>query len=65
MNEKVNTWRALQDLPPAVSSFWCRFNWHTWTKWSDPVTSNYSPYTKQVRYCIHCNTVETKKWQST
>lgn len=34
MNEKLNTFRTLQDLPPAVTSFWCRFHIHTWTKWS-------------------------------
>jgi hypothetical protein len=62
MNEKINTWRTLQDLPPAVTSFWCRFNRHTWTKWSDPVTPQHSLYASQTRVCIHCNTQDYKKW---
>ncbi len=64
MNEKINTWRTLQELPPAVTSFWCRFNWHIWTKWSDPASPTHSIFTTQVRYCIHCNSVDHKKWQT-
>ena len=60
MNEKINTWRALQNLPPAVTSFWCRFKLHSWTKWSEPVTPSHSSYTRQYRYCIHCNTQNRK-----
>jgi hypothetical protein len=64
MNEKTNTWRALQELPPAVTSFWCRFNLHSWTKWSEPVSPGHSAFTRQHRYCIHCNTQDRKKWNT-
>ena len=62
MNEKINTWRSLQDLPPIVTSFWCRFNWHTWTKWSE--VERKSMWARQHRYCIHCNSVDQKKWEA-
>lgn len=61
MNEKINTWRTLQELPPAVSSVWCQFNWHTWTKWSDPQKN--SIYSTQTKMCIHCNRQKTKRWE--
>ena len=63
MNEKINTWRKLQELPPAVTSFWCRFNLHTWTKWSDPVNPSHSIWCTQTRYCVHCNSISYKRWQ--
>ena len=64
MNEKLNTFRALQELPPAVTSIWCRFNLHNWTKWSAVESSNSSIWSRQHRYCVHCNTADEKKWQS-
>jgi hypothetical protein len=64
MNEKTNTWRALQDLPPVVTSFWCRFHWHNWTKWSDVQSSNSTIWAQQHRYCIHCNSVDEKRWET-
>jgi hypothetical protein len=63
MNEKLNTFRALQELPPAVTSFWCRFNWHNWTKWGPVESSNSTIWARQNRFCIHCNTFEQKKWE--
>ncbi len=63
MNEKLNTFRALQELPPAVTSFWCRFNIHNWTKWGAVESSNSSIWARQHRFCVHCNTVDQKKWQ--
>ncbi len=63
MNEKLNTFRTLQELPPAVTSFWCRFKLHNWTKWGDVISSNSTIWARQHRYCVHCNTVEEKKWQ--
>jgi hypothetical protein len=64
MNEKLNTFRALQELPPAVTSFWCRFGIHNWTKWSDVQSSNSTIWARQHRYCIHCNSVNEKRWES-
>jgi len=63
MNEKLNTFRALQELPPVVTSFWCRFNWHTWTKWGSVESSNSTIWARQNRFCVHCNTFEQKKWE--
>jgi hypothetical protein len=63
MNEKLNTFRTLQDLPPAVTSFWCRFNWHTWTKWSAVDHNSHSMWARQNRFCIHCHALDQKKWQ--
>lgn len=63
MNEKLNTYRALKDLPPAETSFWCRFNIHNWTKWSDIEHKSHSMWATQNRWCVHCNTFEQKKWQ--
>ena len=62
MNEKTNTWRSLQDLPPAVTSFWCRFNWHNWEKWSDKVIHKDGSYTywNQDRKCTDCNRSEIR-----
>jgi hypothetical protein len=64
MNEKLNTFRALQELPPVVTSFWCRFGIHNWTKWSDVQSSNSTIWARQHRYCIHCNSVDEKRWES-
>lgn len=61
MNEKLNTWRKLQDLPLAVTSFWCRFNLHTWTKWSEPIDPNRSIFIIQTRSCVHCNKLNTSR----
>lgn len=63
MNEKLNTYRALKDLEPAETSFFCRFSWHTWTKWSDIQTSPSSMWARQNRFCVHCNAFDQKKWQ--
>jgi hypothetical protein len=63
MNEKLNTFRALQELPPAVTSVWCRLNWHNWTKWGDVEHSNHSIWARQNRFCVHCNAFEQKKWE--
>lgn len=63
MNEKLNTFRTLQELPPAVTSFWCRFKIHNWTKWSDVESSNSSIWARQNRFCVHCNAFDQQKWQ--
>ena len=63
MNEKLNTHRALKDLPLAQTSLLCRFNIHTWTKWSEVQTSNSSIWARQNRFCVHCNTFQQKKWE--
>ena len=59
--EKENTWRALQDQPPIVSSFWCRLGWHKWTKWTQIKKSSSSIYSRQERECVHCSIYQENK----
>jgi len=35
MNEKLNTFRALKEEDLLVTSRWCRFGWHSWTKYRE------------------------------
>lgn len=56
--EKENTFRALRDEDLIVTSFWCRFGIHRWTKWREPtllVKDGYRKFMKQERRCAHCN----------
>jgi hypothetical protein len=65
MNEHRNTIRALKDEELLVSSLWCRFGIHNWTRWKDAErgrrTPWYDAFAKEVkyreRYCCHCNKV--------
>lgn len=55
---KENTFRALRDEELLVTSFLCRFNWHTWTKYREPEIirdSTFKPVTIQERRCGSCN----------
>lgn len=62
MNEAQNTFRALKDLPPMVTSFLCRFGWHGWEQWEVPRKSSGSIYIRQGRYCAHCRIYEERKF---
>lgn len=68
--EKENTFRALKDQDLLVTSKWCRFGLHRWTKWK---THSYAPNidwnekakcrTRQYifeRNCADCNVTERK-----
>lgn len=56
MNEVENTARALKDQDPLVTSFWCRFGWHTWTKWGKPYQPDkHRDVNIQSKVCTHCN----------
>lgn len=61
MNEVENTARALRDQQPLVTSILCKFNFHSWTKWSPVIKDRSSIYWKQERYCAHCNKYEEVK----
>ena len=54
---KENTFRALREEELLVTSFWCRFGWHTWTKYREPEIVRESIYkrTIQERRCGSCN----------
>lgn len=67
MNEKENTYRRLTEEPQLVTSFWCRFGFHNWTKYDEPIEWRHPcptyPISQtivniiQERKCIHCNIV--------
>lgn len=60
--DKENTFRALKDMPPLASSFWCRFGWHNWLKWGEPKRNAGSIYVRQGRFCECCNHYEERKF---
>lgn len=60
--EKENTFRALKDERLLMTSIWCIFGIHKWTRYSDPVKiettySNgaYRSIMRQDKRCVHCN----------
>jgi len=63
MNEQENTFRILTEEPLLVTSFWCRFGWHNWTKYKEPekVREKYDDYVIQQRRCAACNTYNRKR----
>ena len=65
MNEVENTKRVLAGEDPLITSFWCRFDLHRWTQWSDPFRddSTYKWWVK--RKCASCNKQVWKQWQKT
>ncbi len=63
MNEVENTARILKDEELLITGFWCRFGWHTWTRWSKPYQPNPKNSDKyiQTRHCAHCNNFRVRK----
>jgi len=58
MNEQENTFRILSEEPLLVTSFWCRFGLHNWTKYREPErTRQYTgpDLLLQIRCCGSCN----------
>lgn len=60
--EKENTFRALKDEPLLMTSKWCRFGIHKWTRYNDPVkigttfkSGEYHAVMRQEKRCVHCN----------
>lgn len=62
MNEKLNTFRALKEEDLLVTSRWCRFGWHMWTKYREPerVRSGIYTVTRQTRRCGSCNLADQR-----
>lgn len=62
MNEKQNTFRALKDEKPLVTSFLCRLGWHNWEQWGKVVTHQDGAYVhfNQTRSCADCKLGEIK-----
>lgn len=46
-----------------MTSFWCRFGWHNWTKYNEPekVKKELDTFVVQQRRCASCNTYDDKK----
>lgn len=59
MNAKANTARALKDQPPLVSSIWCYFGLHNYTKWGQPTKEGI--YYVQNRGCVNCGKFQRRK----
>lgn len=62
-DEKENTFRALKDEPLLVTSRWCKWGFHKWTRWAilnDKKQKSEMGYTviELQRYCIHCGRLQ-------
>ena len=46
-----------------MTSFWCRFGWHNWTKYNEPekIQEKFENFVGQQRRCADCNTYNHKK----
>lgn len=66
--EKENTFRALKDEPLLMTSIWCRFGIHKWTRYSEPSKRGttyvhdslfsrpgYYAIMIQEKRCVNCN----------
>jgi hypothetical protein len=64
--EKENTFRALKDEPLLMTSVFCRFGIHKWTKYREPYKTGFKYFTRsnpagyytvmvQPRSCVDCN----------
>lgn len=64
MNEKENTIRILRDETLLVTSFWCKFKIHKWTKWNKATTKSDvfgKTFIFQERTCASCGRLEISK----
>lgn len=66
--DKENTLRALKDQDLIVTSRWCWWGIHTWTKWkivraTDVFFQGGNRYRNiiQEKTCVHCNTIARRK----
>jgi hypothetical protein len=59
--DKENTIRSLRNQSLAVSSWRCRWGWHTWSRWGEPAQDSYRQYMIQEGECIYCNTKRVKR----
>jgi hypothetical protein len=70
--EKENTFRALRDEPLLMTSVFCRFGIHKWTKYQDPykagtkyrpsaIPGGYYGVYLQHRSCVNCNQDDHRK----
>lgn len=38
----------------------CRIGWHMWSKWSEPVKTQFSIYQRQTRTCRGCDRAQER-----
>lgn len=62
--DKENTFRALKDQDLIATGRWCKFGFHTWTKWlNGDQFRNFAgrKWLIQRRECIHCNDFQERQ----
>ena len=61
--DEENTFRILKDEEPIVTSRWCWFGIHKWTKWDNTNRNeNYrDAWVVQIKTCVHCNDFKERK----
>lgn len=61
--EEDNTFRALKGDRLLVSSWWCKWGFHKWTKWdnSNRVKTYVDEYIVQKKECAHCGDFKERK----
>ena len=59
--DQENTWRALQDEVPLVTSWLCRFGWHRWSQWSEVYLPKNGANNIQHSHCDCCNKMRIHK----
>ena len=61
--DEENTFRILKDEEPIVTSRWCSFGIHKWTKWDNTNRrENYrEAWVVQTKTCVHCNDFKERK----
>jgi hypothetical protein len=61
--EEENTFRVLKDEDPIVTSMWCWWGLHKWTKWDNSNQSRdyRDSWVIQRKTCVHCNDFKERK----
>ena len=62
-SEEENTFRILKDEEPIITSKWCFWGFHKWTKWNNTKRNeNYrEAWIIQTKVCVHCNDFKERK----
>jgi len=73
--EKENTFRALKDEPLLMTSFWCKFGIHKWTRYTEPTKlgtryrvgmftpTGYYHIMSQEKRCVNCNITSHRHYE--
>jgi hypothetical protein len=62
-SEEENTFRALKGEELLVTSRWCWWGFHKWTKWAERKHHKdwREEYVIMMKHCIHCNDFKERK----